>query len=128
VLLYFNHSRDQLAESRKSPFPLATGPSRTLPPEPRLEQLDYLAEKSDFDAFARQKAKLNILHTLGPTGEQGFVHIPIDRAMEFLANKLPVRSQADEANAPRRDNGLVSGGASNSGRLFNRRSPRWYGR
>jgi hypothetical protein len=128
VLLYFNHSRDQLAESRKSSFPLAVRPSGTLPPEPRLEQLDYMKENTDFDVFARQKAKSNMLNAFGPTGEQGFVHIPIDRAMELLANKLPVRKQGVEANAPRRDNGLVSGGASNSGRLLNRRSPRWNGR
>src|SRR5262245_39615601 len=40
VLLFFFHSREQLALTRKSRFPLAPWPSERLPAPPRIEQLD----------------------------------------------------------------------------------------
>ena len=41
--LFFNEYRDHQAEIKKSPYPLAPGPSTALPREPRLEQVDRLA-------------------------------------------------------------------------------------
>jgi hypothetical protein len=92
ILAYFNHSREALATARKSRFPLAAKPSWSLPPEPRLEQLDRLAGVTSADVLASQQAKLERLDSLGPVDEKGFVHIPINRAMALLANKLPARS------------------------------------
>jgi hypothetical protein len=163
ILAYFEHTRGVLAETRKSRYPLAAKPNWSLPPEPRLEQLDRLAGISSSEAFLRQKAKLEHLRSLGPVDEQGFVHIPIDRAIGLLANKLPSRSapsrpgvilagtcgllmsaraapgpllaavalfpgrsEMEAASFAQRDQGLLSAGEPNSGRLFNRRMPRWY--
>src|SRR5437660_11718896 len=42
VLAFYNHSRANLAEMRKSRFPLRAPQSWTLPPQPRLEQLERL--------------------------------------------------------------------------------------
>jgi hypothetical protein len=64
---------------------------------------------------------------LAATWKKGFVQIPLKRAVEYLATtkKLPARDE--KAQAVPRDNGLVGGGEPNSGRLFNRRKPRWLG-
>jgi hypothetical protein len=93
VGIYFNHAKSALDRTRASRFPLAEKPSWTLPPEPRLEQLNRLAGSGASDAFARQAVKLEHLRGVGPTDEKGFVHIPIERALKLLANKLPARSQ-----------------------------------
>jgi hypothetical protein len=121
---FFNYSRDALADVRQSRFPLAGEPSWSLPPEPRLEQLDRQAKVAGWTA--RQQAMLHTLNSIGSTEDKAYVHIPIDRALQLLADKLPVRQEEAES-LRQRDNGLVNGGASNSGRLFNRRTPRWYG-
>jgi hypothetical protein len=92
ILAYFNHCREALAVARKSRFPLTPSPTRSLPPEPRLEQLDRLAGVTSADILAIQRAKLERLNSLGPAEEKGFVHIPIDRAIKLLANKLPART------------------------------------
>jgi hypothetical protein len=127
VWLLFREEHNRLAEARKSSFPLAPRPSTALPPEPRLEQLDRLSEIERSNVYVRQKAKEEILASYGATDEKGFVRIPIEQAMKVLATtkKLPVREE--KAGPRRRDNGLVGGGEPNSGRLFNRRKPRWYG-
>jgi hypothetical protein len=124
---FFDYERNRLADNRKSAFPLAPGPRTALPPEPRLEQLDRLAEIEKSNVFARQKAKEEVLTSYGTTDEKGYVHVPIAQAMKLLAStkKLPVREE--KASPEPHDNGLVDGGAPNSGRLFNRRKPRWYG-
>src|SRR5205823_5657915 len=72
ILLYFDRARDALARTRQSRFPLANKTSWSLPPEPRLEQLDRLAGVASADAFLRQQAKLEHLRSLGPTDEKGF--------------------------------------------------------
>jgi hypothetical protein len=58
--------------------------------------------------------------------EHGFIRIPIRRAMDLLANKLPAR-QEPPVSQRRKANGLVDAGESNSGRMF-REEPRWYER
>jgi hypothetical protein len=86
-----------------------------LPPEPRLEQIDTLAgvEASNVDArLAAQEEKLN---SYGPTDEKGFVHIPIQRAIETVADKLPARKPPPNGVASNRP---VTGGAANSGRMI----------
>ena len=155
VRAFLAHSVATAATERGSRFPLGGGPSKALPPEPRLGQLNRLAGIPSSNVNIREEARLAILNSVGFTQETGFVHIPIDRAMRLLADKLPARA-ADasvmgitagglvglmsapsgkgpflaacillpgngkmiESNLRPRDNGLVNGGASNSGRLF----------
>ena len=64
---------------------------------------------------------MELLHRYGRADEDGFVYIPIDRAMKMLAKKLPARAAQDER--PSRANGLVDGGEPNSGRLFKKGGP-----
>jgi hypothetical protein len=69
------------------PPPLAERPSAPLPPQPRLQsspRADLREMRAEEDA---------ILHSYGWVDEQaGVVRIPIERAMELLAERgLPVR-------------------------------------
>jgi hypothetical protein len=127
VWWFFVGESNQLARERRSPFPLAPGPSTALPPEPRLEQLDRMVGDPRLNVWNQQKKFEDTLAGYEDTQEKGFVRIPIERAMEYLATtkKLPARDE--KAQAVPRDNGLVGGGEPNSGRLFNRRKPRWFG-
>ena len=159
---FFFHERDRLNQERMSPLPAGTRTEPALPPEPRLEQLDRLAEVTISDVGVRLQAKEAALNSYGPTQEKGFIHIPIDRAIQLLAGRLPARNEARVATGigsagtvgllaapcgpgvlaaaaalfPGRDaaiqdapswgaNGLVDGGESNAGRMFNRRKPPW---
>jgi uncharacterized iron-regulated membrane protein len=82
-----------------------------LPPDPRLEQIDKLAaaEYSNIDKrLAAQEAALN---SSGPSDEKGFVHIPIQQAIEAVADKLPVRKQPPGHAAS-------NAGESSSGRMI----------
>jgi len=126
VLLFFFHSKGELELARKSQFPLAPSPSQDLPAPPRIEQLNRLEGIRSSDVSRRQEVRLEQLRRYGATEEKGFVRIPIDEAMKHLANRLPARKL--ESEQPPRDNGLVGGGDPNSGRLFNRRKPSWFGR
>jgi hypothetical protein len=117
LLVFVNGYAGYEAKTKKSPYPLATAPSTTLPREPRLEQLDRTAGIESPDVYKREAAKGDILGSYGPTAEEGFVHIPIDLAMALQANNLPVRAEPP-ASQRRRENGLVDAGASNSGRMF----------
>jgi hypothetical protein len=87
-----------------------------LPPEPRLEQIDKLAGVEASNVDARLAAQEEMLNSYGPTGEKGFVHVPIQRAIEAVADKLPVREQPPGEAAKGR--GPVAGGDSNSGRMI----------
>ncbi len=128
VMVFFVGEERLLASRRKSGFPLAPTPSRALPSKPHLEPLDRLEKITSSDVYLREEEKLKILESLGPTSESGYVHVPIDRAMRLLADHLPVRKEpADQQELQRRQNGLVDHGESNSGRLFKRRNPAWFG-
>lgn len=119
VTVLFNVTNNQLAESRKSPFPLAPTPKQPLPAEPRLEQLDRMSKNTLPEVYRQQQANMEALFSYGPGEEKGFVHIPIDKAMKLLANKLPAQSSTQQ----QRQNGLLDGGEPNSGRLFNKKGP-----
>jgi hypothetical protein len=125
VLLYCIHARERLAEERKSRFPLAQSPSEDLPPPPRVEQLDRLEGYRRSNVARREGINLEELSRYGQTDEKGFVQVPIDQAIRHLAGRLPARKE--QAEREPRDNGLVDGGEPNSGRLFNRRKPSWFG-
>ena len=94
-----------------APPPLAT----ELPPPPRLDPLmlkePELREPRPYGIEAVER-----LHRFGPTDEAGFVHIPIDQAIELTAGTLPAPKSLP--NDTVKDQGLVGGGESNSGRLY----------
>jgi hypothetical protein len=119
VWLFFVDYGEHQSAVKRSPYPLASAPSSGLPAEPRLEQIDRLAGVDRPDAAVRQPAREETLAGYGPTSEPGYVHIPIDRAIERLADRLPVRAEARSGVAAR-DHGLLDAGASNSGRLLRR--------
>jgi len=121
IWVFFDRYTNYQAEVKKSTYPLAPKPSTALPPEPRLEPLDRLQDIESSNVYERQAGKESTLNTLGRTREKGFVHIPIDRAMRQLENKLPARKEPPEAQQ-RRERGLQSAGEPNSGRVFRRRS------
>src|SRR5262249_23663709 len=78
---FFAGCRDYQARIKESPFPLAPTPSTALPPEPRLEQIDRNAGVQRENVYVREASREDILRSYGPTDEEGFIHIPIDRAM-----------------------------------------------
>jgi len=95
---YFWNRADAQAEMKKSPYPLAPTPSTQLPPEPRLEQIDRMSRDEASNVYYRQLAKEKLLNSYGPTEEKGFVHIPIQQAIDAVAQeaqagKLPERNQ-----------------------------------
>ena len=87
-----------------------------LPPEPRLEQINKLAGAEAANIDTRLAAQEEMLNSSGPTDEKGFVHVPIQRAIEAVAGKLPTRKQPPGEAADNRT--PVSGGAANSGRMI----------
>lgn len=124
LLLYFVHvmfreEARSLAEQKASRFPLAPHPSQQLPPEPRLEPIDQLEKIESSNVYERQLRKERELHRYGAASDEGFVRIPIERAIEYVAGTLPVRErpgQEDHAS-----DGLLDAGEPNSGRLFGRK-------
>jgi hypothetical protein len=117
VLAFFYDYRRHQADIKQSPYPLARDPSTALPAEPRLEQIDRQAGVETPNVYERQASKEEILNSYGDAAEKGFVHIPIERAMKLLENKLPARA-APPAEQAKRSGGLVNGGESNSGWMF----------
>ena len=97
-------------------------PADKLPAAPRLEPLDRAASTNASDVFAHQIAMERDLHKYGETGEKGFVHIPIERAMKLVIETIPVRKEA--ARPPAKGFGLVGGGESSAGREFSE-GPAW---
>jgi hypothetical protein len=106
---------------KASHFPLAKKPSNTLPPEPRLEQLNRLEALESHPNV--KTTNENDLHQFGPTDQQGYVHIPIERAIELLPDRLPVRKDQPSEELRRHQSGLIGDGESNSGRLFREKNP-----
>src|SRR3954447_9750946 len=73
---YFNHAHYE-EKIKASQYPLAAENGH-LPAEPRLEQLNRLANIEKGDIRLRLVAKEQVLHSYGPLPEeQGYVHIPI---------------------------------------------------
>jgi hypothetical protein len=113
--LFFTSREHAQEEVKRSPFPLAAGPSTALPPQPRLEQLDRMtpaeSQAVDIDLMKQEQE----LHRYGKSADKGFVQVPIEQAIKAVAAKLPVA----KGSSPGRDgNGLVDDGQSNSGRMF----------
>ncbi len=122
VLEFFYSYRGYQQDIKQSAFPVAPPPAvsedpRRIP-QPRLEPVDRMAGIEKANVFERQLAKEKKLHAYGPTEETGYVHIPIEQAMERLADHLPVRKEGATKTDRRREDGLVDAGESNSGRMF----------
>jgi hypothetical protein len=124
LLGFFYKWRQDEAVVKRSPFPLAAEPSSSLPPPPRLEPLDRTEGIESSNVFRRLEKKEDEMNTYAPTSDKGYVRIPVGRAMDRLAGKLPARA-APPAEARRRADGLTDSGESNSGRMF-REGPRWW--
>jgi hypothetical protein len=80
-----------------------------------------MAGAAKSDVSKRLAAKEKALDSYGPTTEKGFIHIPIQQAMKAIAGKLPIRKQPQASTAA--SSGLLDGGESNSGRMFQGPSP-----
>ena len=120
IWVFFVDFRQYQSRIKESPFPLAPGPSTSLPAKPRLEQVERQAGIGEENAGVMKSSKEETLSSYGPTRDKDYVHIPIDEAMKQLANKLPVRKPPSAAEA-RREGGLVDAGESNSGRIFRKK-------
>jgi hypothetical protein len=81
------------ARIKESTFPLAEGQKQELPRQPLLEPLERLAPRGEVRAPARQPPEENQLDRYGPTPEEGYVRIPINRAMRLVEDQLPVEKQ-----------------------------------
>jgi hypothetical protein len=117
ILRVFYDYRDYEASIKRSNYPLAPAQAESLPPQPRLEQVNRMAGIERGNVYLREAEKEAVLHSYGSAGD-GYVHIPIDGAMDYLADKLRARKGRSTAEQARRQNGLVGDGASNSGRKF----------
>lgn len=121
LLWWLLHWQMEIADrAKRSPYPLAPQPSTRLPLPPRLEQLDRMEGRDISDVFQREAARLRLLESYGPTDDPGYLHIPIEQALERLADRLPVRKQPPPSG---KDHGLVDSGESNSGRMARGGSP-----
>jgi hypothetical protein len=119
MYLILSFFRLQLAEQRTyvaTPYGRQRSPAPSLPPSPRIEQIDRMENIDTSSMYLREKAREEVLHRFGPTSEQGFVHIPIEQAIRQAANQLPARPAPPSET--RKSAGLVDWGESNSGRLF----------
>ncbi|HEY4310286.1 MAG TPA: hypothetical protein VGN12_12620 [Pirellulales bacterium] len=120
VWTLFAGRQQTLSEENVSRFPLAVRSESALPNAPRLEQIDRLAAHDTATDTQQPASAEQLLSTLGRTAEDGFVHIPIERAMELVVDKLSVRTAR---TSPGKDRGLITAGESNSGRLFREAAP-----
>jgi len=143
ILLFFHDVRKHEAEAKESPYPLATNPepadsnehnyertSYKLPKGPVLEEVDRRAGVEKNNVYKRQENREKLLDSYGPTREDKFVHIPIERAIELMeteryrlkAREVPAEGEQKNRyeEQRRRSGGLVDHGESNSGRLFRR--------
>ena len=111
VWLFLAGDRAHQDRVKRSTFPLANVPADELPREPRIEQLDRLS------AGGERMPPESPPDSYGQTDERGFVRVPVERAIDHLAGKLPSRQEPD-ADARRRAGGLIAHGESNSGRVF----------
>jgi hypothetical protein len=80
--------------NRSSPPTTLTTPSRALPPAPRLDGLEGLA--SNNASVAAPPAAPNAYGWVDR--KAGIIRIPVNKAMDILANQLPARSSPANAN------------------------------
>ena len=126
---FFRAERRTQDERKRSPYARSSAGPPALPSQPRLEQIDRMEGNPEGSYEAKAAEMLRLLHTTGPAGEegfvhvsageQGFIHIPIEQAMNEIVKKLPARKEPSrEALHP------VYSGSSNSGRML-QGAPPW---
>ncbi len=121
VAVFFYHQAKIRAVSEDGRgFPLAPHPLSELPAKPRLDPLEKLSAEEATRIYHRHDQMMQRLQSYGAASQDGYLHVPIDRAMETLAGELPVRKTSVKNSL--RDNGLIDSGEPNSGRLF-RKAP-----
>lgn len=117
VLAFFHGYEAHLAEVNRSPYPLARRPDVAFPAKPRLEQIDRLSGDTEVNVFVRESKKLRRLDTYGKADTEGFVHIPVEKAMRYAIDKKMLKARPEPpANERDRSSGLIDAGAPNSGR------------
>jgi len=99
-------------------------PAEHLPQRPHLESLDdaYGARGTRF--VVKEHSLEQRLHSYGTTHENGFVHVPIERAMSAVVENLPVKAVPREE--AEKSFGLLGGGGTSSGRIYEK-PPAWWG-
>jgi hypothetical protein len=76
-----------------------------------------MAGNKDPNIYLREAAKLKQLESYGPTEDQGYLHVPIERAMQWAIDKQMLKARpGPPAKEQQRSQGLVDAGESNSGR------------
>jgi hypothetical protein len=119
VTKFFFDYRAHEEQVKRSPYPLAPGPSTDLPREPRLEQVERMAGSEAANVYEREKANLARLQAYGHTADDAYVQVPIDRAMQFLVDKNVLKSRSEPPpEQRRRAGGLLDAGQPNAGRMF----------
>ncbi len=116
--IWFGRELQQWERRNSASYSLTTD---KLPAEPRLEPLESHSPSTRGTFAAAEREKEAMLHRYGRTEEDGYVHIPIEKAMERAAKDLQA---SQRSNAPeRKSRGLVTGGEANSGRVLAEGSP-----
>jgi hypothetical protein len=87
VVVFYNYLESREAREKTSRYPMAAGATRPLPPPPRLQNYPF----QDIKELRQEEHRL--LETYEWVDKnRGVVRIPIDRAIEVLAEKgLPYR-------------------------------------
>jgi hypothetical protein len=95
MVLFYNHLEEREAREKTARYPLGAGVARPLPPPPRLQTYPFGDIK---DLRQEQNRLLDRYEWVDKSS--GVVRIPIDRAMEVLAERgLPYRQPAPAAGA-----------------------------
>lgn len=123
VLLFYHSYENYQAAIKKSDFPLAAEQSTKLPPEPRLEPIDRLSGIESSNVRVRHVAKEKTLDQYGPGAAEGFVRIPVERAMKLVLQDKELQARQEPAGDRKREQGLVDWGGPNSGRMFRGAKP-----
>jgi hypothetical protein len=117
VFWFFRSYENHEATAKESSFPLASSANQSLPPEPRLEQVDRLKrEEKEYGRVAPAPTE-NALDSW-TTEDKHYARIPIDRAMKLLLERNKFRVRKGGTEEKQAEAGLVGGGASSSGRMF----------
>ncbi len=109
---FFEARKEALDVARRSPYPLAPRPSTALPPEPRLEQLDRMKQRTEPITLDKGQANLVRLGSLGPTEDKDFVHIPIERALRAACRQATGARPTSARAGDRRSRHLRTGSSS----------------
>lgn len=117
VWLIFEFLTARQAETDRSRFPLAVADRKRpleerLPPAPRLEGLnpDSLIHSGVYGwpslgPAQRERDDAELTRYGWADAKAGIAQIPIDRAIDLLAGKLPVRKETEKAGGVRPGNG-----------------------